>query len=457
MLLLLVSMLFVLLNRRNIILSLATMSFTPKPNVRILLHGGDNMLGRGIQLTFPVQSPGEELIRDSCAAEGYLWMGLHNDKDIGELRSIRILNEQRGEYLWGHAPHLAHLQADLTLMNLETAVTRSIQDPYPGKGINYHMNSENFYNILGGLKDRVGGPLVVVFSNNHCLDFGRRAFEAETLPLFQSLTDISTVGCGFTSIEAARPFQLNPADSNAQRITVHAFSTQCSGTPLGWNATKTHSGILVLPYIYNDMDVDHAMDIIKGSIAQEQKSDTIRIISIHWGPNWAHRSEREGEIHARQRLAHRLIDEYNVDLIYGHSSHHTRGLELYHGKLILYGAGDIINDYEGFQNPGEELYNTLGGIFVVDLLPSGDLYQLRIIPTVMNQLRLERVTPETKIWRPNQRNYEINSNQYVEYCNFINHLSALDAGSAGTPLLLHHVISDDEIPGGPILKSQILR
>jgi hypothetical protein len=132
-------------------------------------------------------------------------------------------------------------------------------------------------------------------------------------------------------------------------------------------------------------------------------------------------------------------------------------LELYHGKLILYGAGDIINDYEGFQNPGEELYNTLGGIFVVDLLPSGDLYQLRIIPTVMNQLRLERVTPETKIWRPNQRNYEINSNQYVEYCNFINHLSALDAGSAGTPLLLHHVISDDEIPGGPILKSQILR
>lgn len=40
------------------------------------------------------------------------------------------------------------------------------------------------------------------------------------------------------------------------------------------------------------------------------------------------------------------MDELGVDLIYGHSSHHIRGAEVYKGKLILYGAGDIVNDYE---------------------------------------------------------------------------------------------------------------
>ena len=43
------------------------------------------------------------------------------------------------------------------------------------------------------------------------------------------------------------------------------------------------------------------------------------------------------------------IDECAVDMIYGHSSHHVRGMEHYKGKLIIYGAGDLYNDYEGMQ------------------------------------------------------------------------------------------------------------
>lgn len=36
-----------------------------------------------------------------------------------------------------------------------------------------------------------------------------------------------------------------------------------------------------------------------------------------------------------------------VDVVHGHSSHHAKGAEVYRGKLILYGAGDLISDYEG--------------------------------------------------------------------------------------------------------------
>ena len=36
-----------------------------------------------------------------------------------------------------------------------------------------------------------------------------------------------------------------------------------------------------------------------------------------------------------------------MHVVHGHSSHHPRPLEIYRGKPVLYGCGDLINDYEG--------------------------------------------------------------------------------------------------------------
>jgi poly-gamma-glutamate synthesis protein (capsule biosynthesis protein) len=35
-----------------------------------------------------------------------------------------------------------------------------------------------------------------------------------------------------------------------------------------------------------------------------------------------------------------------IDLVYGHSSHHVRLIEIDRDRLILYGCGDFIDDYE---------------------------------------------------------------------------------------------------------------
>lgn len=50
-----------------------------------------------------------------------------------------------------------------------------------------------------------------------------------------------------------------------------------------------------------------------------------------------------------------LIDDAGVDLVFGHSSHHPKALEVYNGRLILYGCGDLINDYEGIGRYDEYL------------------------------------------------------------------------------------------------------
>jgi len=130
-------------------------------------------------------------------------------------------------------------------------------------------------------------------------------------------------------------------------------------------------------------------------------------------------------------------------------------MEVYHDKLILYGAGDIINDYEGFENRGEERYITMGGVFVIDLNAStGDFEELRLVPMYMNQLRLERFTKDSLLWKPNENRYEKNPNKSKDFCAFINELSRNDAGSQGQALILEHCDADSQIPGGPILRSK---
>ena len=66
------------------------------------------------------------------------------------------------------------------------------------------------------------------------------------------------------------------------------------------------------------------------------------VLSIHWGGNWGYAvpSEQRG-------FAHQLIDSGSVDVIHGHSSHHAKALEFRAGKVIIYGCGDFVNDYEG--------------------------------------------------------------------------------------------------------------
>ena len=442
-----------------------------KNSIRILLHGGDNMMGRAVQLTFPVQAPGEEWIKDSCTAWHYLTLALHGDGGStihGEptaaqelLDEIRLENQNHGHYLWSKAQVPLAKPPDLCLLNLETAVTRSIKNPDIPlvKGINYHMHVDNFESIFKGFP--VDTPhIVVTLANNHGLDYGRQAFDQETLPLLtQSTSPVRVVGCGHNFGEAARPVVVDTKAND--RVEVFAFAAGCSGTPYDWWATDQRSGIVGLPAIRKWEDVDEALYIIQRSLQLAPSSDArpLRIISIHWGPNWAMRgSEDKAQLEARQQLAHRLIDECGVDLIYGHSSHHIRGIEVYHNRLILYGAGDIINDYEGFENSGEEKYNRMGAVFVADFDPTtGEWQELYVVPMLMNQLRLERYIPnESNLWKPREKRYVQDPSQSRKLCDFVNQQSIVDAGAKGQALILEHLNEASKVilDGGPVLHAK---
>ena len=72
--------------------------------------------------------------------------------------------------------------------------------------------------------------------------------------------------------------------------------------------------------------------------AAKENADFV-IFSFHWGPN--HQWFPDADI---RRLGRLLID-FGVDLIHGHSSHHIQGIEIYKGKPIFYGMGNFVDDY----------------------------------------------------------------------------------------------------------------
>ncbi|TMW65002.1 hypothetical protein Poli38472_009169 [Pythium oligandrum] len=449
--------------------------------MRLLLHGGDTMLGRAVQLTFPHQAVGEEVLTDSTTAWNYLLLAMHSLRckgtlvpmNMDELQAIRQQNRD-GSYLWGEFFHRLVIlpPPDVRILNLETAVTEKIDNAdIPHKGINYHFHAMNiplaFKSFSAAVFAPVGShtlpsPYVISLANNHVLDFGRQAFENETLEAIRRLPgDAHIVGAGLSFDQAARAAQIRLAHNN-RAVSVIAVTTECAGTPYDWNATAKRSGMICLPAILSAHSVDRAMNQIteilrmNGLLPPRHPEEDFVVLSVHWGPNWAYRYRDDLDYQRyRQQLAHRIVHELGVELIYGHSSHHIRGLEIFEGKLIIYGAGDLVNDYEGFENPGDEAYNKLGALFLVDLYPAtGNLQTLRLVPTVMDRLQLKQVTSDTLTmhWCPQHQCMKPIVNPISGLRDAVNKLSSMDVGCHGEAVELRMVENDDAVPDATILR-----
>jgi poly-gamma-glutamate synthesis protein (capsule biosynthesis protein) len=71
---------------------------------------------------------------------------------------------------------------------------------------------------------------------------------------------------------------------------------------------------------------------------------------------------------------------------------------VYRGKLIIYGCGDFLNDYEGIA--GHEQYRgdlSLAYFPTLDTA-SGELIELRILPMRMSRFSLRDVSPSDAEW-----------------------------------------------------------
>lgn len=330
---------------------------------------GDVMTARGIDQILPHPS-------DPSLHEGYLKSALAYLR-LAEERNGPIPRPADPAYIWGDA--LAELERAgpaARIVNLETAVTSS--DAWMDKGINYRMHPANVACLTAARID------CCTLANNHVLDWGRPGL-LETLSTLRS-AGLQTAGAGANRAGAEAPAAL-PLEG-ARRLLVFSFGMQSGGVPPAWAAAENVPGIDFLP----DLSTGSVARIGQRVRSAAAPGDRI-LVSIHWGANWGY-----GVAEAERQFAHGLIERAGVDLVHGHSSHHPKAIEVHCGKLILYGCGDFINDYEGIR--GHEAFRGDLGLMYFPTLDaaSGRLQQLELVPTQLLRFRVARAGTADARW-----------------------------------------------------------
>jgi len=367
-------------------------------NVITLFLSGDIMTGRGIDQALP--HPVDPTLHQSNgrSAKDYL---IFAEKANGPIPKPVDFS-----YIWGDAIEILKKNTpDLRIINLETSVTKS-NDFVKSKAIHYKMHPNNIPCLTSA------GIDICLLANNHLLDWGYEGL-METLQSLKK-TNIKYAGAGCNSEEAEMPVVWDTAGKG--RVVVFSCCANSSGVPSSWAAEKSKPGVNLLFDFSNE-----TVRRIHENVKSVKQKDDIVVVSIHWGTNWGY------EIPHEQRMfAHALIEEAEVDIIHGHSSHHPRSIEVYKDKLIIYGAGDLLNDYEGLRmrknskldlrklmklwkywklNGHKKFRSDLVLMYFASVEPfTGKLVNLKLIPMQIKKLRLNYPSPSDVEWLRNRMN-----------------------------------------------------
>ena len=338
-----------------------------------VLMVGDVMLGRGIDM----------IQEQSCNPVLYEANGL-NAHDYVKLAveqngTLPDKSERGVDYVWGDAIGiLDEKNPDVRIINLETSVTTS-DTPWPMKGIHYRMHPENVDIIKSAKID------CCVLANNHVADWGFPGL-LKTLSTLKD-ANIAVTGAGENISAAQAPAVFNLPGKG--RVLVFAGGHKSSGIPQSWGATSSKEGLNIIDVCHARKAASEVHDVVK----KYKKEGDVVILSIHWGGNWGWEVNPDFK-----KFAHKVIDQSGVDMIHGHSSHHVKGVEVYNNKLIIYGCGDFLNDYEGITGY-ENFRDDLSLMYFVDVsTETGQLAGLRMVPTQIKLLRVHKAKEEGIRW-----------------------------------------------------------
>jgi poly-gamma-glutamate synthesis protein (capsule biosynthesis protein) len=330
---------------------------------------GDVMTGRGIDQILATPS-------DPTLHEGYL-ESAEEYVALAEIRSGPIPRRVAPAYIWGDAlAELERSRPDLRIVNLETSAT--VSGEWVPKGINYRMHPANIACLTAAAVD------CCTLANNHVLDWGEPGL-IETLETLER-AGIRTAGAGRDRAAAEAPAVLTVG--GGRRVLVFSMGMASSGVPRNWAAGPARPGVDYLP----DLSQRSVEGIARRVETVRQAGDVV-VLSIHWGANWGYEVADEERAFARG-----LIDTGAVHLVHGHSSHHPKGIEVYRGRLILYGCGDFINDYEGIR--GHEAFRGDLGLMYLPALEAatGRLASLGMVATQMKRLQVRRAADADARW-----------------------------------------------------------
>lgn len=334
-----------------------------------LFLAGDVMLGRGVDQVLPHSCP--PLLHEPWVKSALEYV------ELAEAVHGPIPAPVGFDWVWGALLDvLRRRDPHARIVNLETAVTT--RDEPAAKGIHYRTHPGNVPVLTEA------GIDVCVLANNHVLDWGRAGL-LETLDTLE-FAGIAVAGAGRDADEAGEPAVL-PIPGAGRILVVGVGGPDC-GVPPEWAAGAGRPGVNYL----RDYSEESA-EAVARSIERRRSPGDLVVASVHWGPNWGYDIPRK-----HRRFAHALIDRAGVHVVHGHSSHHPIAAEVYSGRLILYGCGDLITDYEGIGGYEEFRADLALAYFPTLQAQDGRLLALELEPFQVRNFRLVRPSDEDRAW-----------------------------------------------------------
>ncbi|WP_201362648.1 CapA family protein [Dictyobacter formicarum] len=283
---------------------------------------------------------------------------------VGDVMLGRLVNDiLKGispAYPWGDTLPLFQ-DANVRLCNLECAISaRGKPWSATPKVFHFRTDAKNVAVLNAAHINAVS------LANNHILDF-------EYEGLFDTLhylkhAGIHTVGAGATLGEASKPVIWEEQERKLGLIA-------CTDNEPDWAASETDPGVWYVPTRIGDSRAQHLFEIVQRARADVE----CLIVSIHWGPNWGYEPPPE-----HQPFAHALID-HGADIVFGHSCHVVRGIEVYKNRPIIYCAGNFIDDYA----VDEVERNDQSFIFLIELNGT-TISRVFLYPTVIDNFQARR-------------------------------------------------------------------
>ncbi len=226
--------------------------------------------------------------------------------------------------MWGDVLPLLW-QADLRIANLECALTRHAQ-PWTHSWKMFHFRADP-----GAVRFlQVARIDACALANNHVLDFEARGL-TDTLNALDA-AGIRHAGAGPDAAAAAAPALIEAGGDPPYRVALVAFTDNEPEFAAG----DRRAGTNYLPVSLAPATLARVADAIAAARA---KGADLVVFSNHWGANFVERPGPEFRAFARR------VIELGADVYYGHSAHLCQGIEIHHGRPILYDTGDFIDDY----------------------------------------------------------------------------------------------------------------
>jgi poly-gamma-glutamate capsule biosynthesis protein CapA/YwtB (metallophosphatase superfamily) len=201
--------------------------------------------------------------------------------------------------------------ADLVFVNCEGALSDH------GRQVGVNRSPEKFAKSM-----KAAGISIVNLANNHTFDAEEKGFQ-DTIRNLDSV-GIAHAGGGRDLADARKPVII---ERNGIKL---GFISYTQFTNFGESAFAADGRPGVVP-----------MDpfLMKEDIRKLRPQVDYVLVAIHWSTSVSKVVSPEN-----RKLAHDLIDA-GADVILGHHPPHPKGIEVYHGKVILYAPSNVLRGH----------------------------------------------------------------------------------------------------------------